>query len=551
MIIGLVSREYPPFFGGGVGTYVHQVSRALAALGHEVHVFTVATGPSDATADPPGVHVHRMLWAPPDATRTALTGEWTTANRWFYAADLFREQLLQFLEDHRLDIVEFPEWEAPGWPLLMDWRWTTPSVVNCHTPTWFLQEINRQPPLPGQLLEKLELALADGVCAPCTPMARRIEAGVALERPARVVHHPYSAADVLHDYAPPRGRTVLYVGRLEFRKGVVDLLHAASLVGEKVPDARFLFVGGDTTTAPGGGSMREYLTATMPAGAAGRVEFVDNCPADRLFGYYREAAFCAFPSIFENFPNVCLEAMAAGRTAVVGADSGMVEMMGETGVVVPPENPRALADAIVALLDDPPRAAALGLAAYHRVREVFDPARQAQARVEFYQSVLARTGPSVSLEQRLARVAPSVWRETAPEQARALRILFSGRDDYAGPYNAAVERLIRAVTPSLGARTTVRVALYGAGQHTHKILPFRKELEGKGIVLTLVLDDDPARHGQSLDGLPIRPPQEALTAPIDLVALSSDAMEPLLWRRSRFLRDAGVTVVRLYSHYRD
>ncbi len=551
MKIGLVSREYPPFFGGGVGTYVHQVSRALATLGHEVHVFTVATGPTDRSSDPPGVNVHRTFWTPPDEQHTVFTGSWFMFNRWLYATDLFREALLEFLEEQRLDIVEFPEWEAPGWPLLLDWRWKTPSVVNCHTPTWLLQELNCQPPLAGQYFEKLELALADAVCAPCTPMALRIAAGVELERPPRVVHHPYFAADVLADYVPPHGKTIVYVGRLEHRKGVIDLLAAAPLVLAKHPDARFVLVGGDTTTAPGGGSMREYLIAHSTKETLARVEFVDNCPLNQLAGYYRQAAFCAFPSIFENFPNVCLEAMAAGRTAVVSADSGMVEMIGEAGITVTPQQPAELAAKIIALLDDPERAAALGKQAYHRVREVFAPARQAQSRVEFYESVLARTGPAVSSEQRLARVGARVWRDIAPELVQAMRMLFTGRVEYADPSRSAFERLVHQIGSWLDEHKTLRIALYGAGQHTHKILPFRAELEKKGVRIERILDDNPSRQGQQLDGIPITAPADVLTSPIDLVVLSSDAMEPLLWKNSKPLREAGVIVVRLYARYQD
>ncbi len=57
MNIGLVAREYPPFYGGGLATYLGQLARALADLDHRVHVFTIGEG---GTRDVAGVHVHSL-----------------------------------------------------------------------------------------------------------------------------------------------------------------------------------------------------------------------------------------------------------------------------------------------------------------------------------------------------------------------------------------------------------------------------------------------------------------------------------------------------------
>jgi glycogen synthase len=543
--IGLVSREYPPFFGGGVGTYVHQVSRALAAAGHEVHVFTVRTGPEDRSADPPGVQVHRAPFDPQPASRSGFTGPWVMANRWFHAALLFRDQLLEFTAEHRLDIVEFPEWEAPGWLTLLDWRWDTPSVVNCHTPTWLLQQLNGQPPLAGQVFENLETALVEAVCAPCGPMARRVEAAMAPET-VTVVHHPFFADDVDADPQPARGKHMLYVGRLELRKGVIELIDAAAHVLDEEPEAELTLVGGDTTTRPGGGPMKELLEARVAPRHRDRVHFIDNAPSAELYAFYRRAAFCVFPSRFENFPNVCLEAMAAGRTAIVGNDSGMVEMIGEAGVTTPPENPAALAEAMLGLLRDPARVEELGRQAARRAREIFAPAKMAAARVAYYEQVIAASGERSALAARLARVPEDVWRQVAPDQATAFRILLAGKLEGAAHQNIVVERLLRKVALKLNNRPQVRIALYGAGQHTQQLAPFFDLLTDKGVAVALIVDDNPARHGDRIGNVEIVAPSAAIGV-VDAVVLSSDAAETALWTKSATLREAGLPVVRLYA----
>ncbi|MDP8224402.1 MAG: glycosyltransferase [Candidatus Lernaella stagnicola] len=547
MKIGMVSREYPPFFGGGVGTYVYQMSRAFAEAGHEVHVFTVRTGTDDRHADPPGVTVHREPFEPTEIQHAGFQGSWTAAQAWFQVASLFRGALLEWAADHELDVVEFPEWEAPGWMLALDWQWTVPMVVNSHTPTWVLQELNGQPPLPGALLEKLQLALADGVCAPCSPMAVRVEAGVALAAPVTVVHHPFFADGVLDEAAPPTGRRMLYVGRLERRKGVITLVDAAQRALGEFADAELVLVGGDTTTRPGGGSMKEYLCERIDARFRSRIHFVENIPPAELYEYYRAALFCVFPSIFENFPNVCLEAMAAGRTAIVGRDSGMVEMIGEAGVPVAPEDPDSLATEMIALLGDPERAATLGRRAFDRVRDVFAPEKMAARRVAFYQSIIDQVGARSSLQKRLARVALPVWREVMPEYAAAFRVLLEGcadEDESASPADRVL-RKVRAHAP--WPERPLRAALYGGGQHTRKLAPYFGRLAERGLEIALILDDDPRRAGQDIAGVKIAPPSAAIEQGVDIVVLSSDAAEPMLWEKSRPLRAAGLPVVRLYA----
>ena len=545
MKIGFVSREYPPFFGGGVGTYVDQASRALASLGHDVHVFTMGAGQGYADGDPPGVFVHRLRYAPPDPFTKGLAGAWTRANEWLYAAGLFYRALMEFTEKQRLDIVEFPEWEAPGWMLLLDPRWAVPSVVRCHTPTWLLQELNGQSPLRGQDLELLQLALADGVCAPCTPMAERTGSAVELARPIEMLPYPYAADEVTTRFEAPQGKRVLYVGRLEARKGVEELIRAAPEVLNAEPEAHLVLVGGDTPTAPGGGSMKEHLVSLLGNEHLPRVRFVDNIPGDRLVQYYRSSLFCVFPSRFENFPNVCLEAMALGRTAVVGSDSGMVEMTGDSAVPVAPGDPAGLARAMVGLLRDPARCVQLGEAAYRRVRAAFEPAAIARRQAAYFRSVIETAGTRVSLGDRVARVKPGVWQKAAPELATALTALH-GRahepEDTALPRE--VERLIERLAPCRGIR---RFALYGAGRHTQKIVPYLPRLSDRGIEVKLILDDDEARQGTRIAGLAVVAPVEALAFELEGVVLSSDAMESRLWEKSRPLRAAGLPVYRLYG----
>ncbi|MFN3476458.1 MAG: glycosyltransferase [Candidatus Methylomirabilales bacterium] len=104
------------------------------------------------------------------------------------------------------------------------------------------------------------------------------------------------------------------------------------------------------------------------------------------------------PSLEEGFPNAVLEAMAAGKPVVATRVGGVPEAVihGETGLLVPPKDPQALADAILALLDDPPRAEEMGKAGRERVKKEFGLDRMVWEMEGLYEELLSRKRPGNS-----------------------------------------------------------------------------------------------------------------------------------------------------------
>lgn len=181
------------------------------------------------------------------------------------------------------------------------------------------------------------------------------------------------------------------VGRLVERKGQFDLLRAWPRVRESHPDAHLVVVGH--------GPEREALEAlAADLGVAASVRFTgarDDVPAvlDLLDVF-------AFPSHWEGHPGALLEAMAAGLPVVATRASGNDELVtdGETGLLVPPRNPAALADGIDALLSDRGRAAALGEAAQTEACDRFTLDAMVEGFERVYDAVIDEraTTPEVS-----------------------------------------------------------------------------------------------------------------------------------------------------------
>jgi phosphatidylinositol alpha-mannosyltransferase len=180
------------------------------------------------------------------------------------------------------------------------------------------------------------------------------------------------------------GPTVLFVGRLEPRKGLVYLVRAFLRLKPSFPRLRLLVVGRDDK------HQREKLMAMVPPRLRPDLLFVGAVPQEDLPSYYASAdVFCA-PSLGgESFGIVLVEAMAVGLPVVCSNIGGYRDLVrdDQEGLLVPPRDPESLAEALGALLDNPARRAALGEVACQSAAR-YAPDVVAGQVVEVYQSVL-------------------------------------------------------------------------------------------------------------------------------------------------------------------
>lgn len=178
----------------------------------------------------------------------------------------------------------------------------------------------------------------------------------------RVVRNPVALP--AHPPAPRPGQ-VLFLGRLWREKGIDDLLHAAARIAPQCPALRLVCAGD--------GDLDRVRTAAAGLGLSARVElpgWLDGEPKARVL---REAAVFVLPSYAEGLPMGVLEAMAQGVPVIASDVGGVREALGDAGLIVPAGDVAALADALLALLGDPARAAALGQAGRVRAQALFAP----------------------------------------------------------------------------------------------------------------------------------------------------------------------------------
>ncbi|WP_269853373.1 glycosyltransferase [Streptomyces sp. RPT161] len=229
--------------------------------------------------------------------------------------------------------------------------------------------------------------------------------------------------------------TLVWVGRVEPAKDLVALLHAFARVRTAVPAARLRIVSG--------GGRADYLAQCR---ALATQLFPDEAVDSRTPGEnpvtfdeigspyvptpvdaYTAGGVVVLSSVVEGFPTTLVEAMFCAR-ATVSTDVGAVrEVIGGTGLIVPPRNPSALAEACAELLRDPRRRALLGAAARARALELFTAEQNTTAFREIYLDLVAHRRPaaqhtaSAPFAQPPEAHVPGSWRPAPGVPGRAKR----------------------------------------------------------------------------------------------------------------------------------
>jgi glycosyltransferase involved in cell wall biosynthesis len=211
----------------------------------------------------------------------------------------------------------------------------------------------------------------------------------------RLIHTVYNGVDPAA--FPPAGPepdapTLSWAGRVDPIKDLETLIRAFALVREEIPRARLRLFGG---TPRGGEAYRERCEAlAAELGHADAVTFEGR--VDDIRDAYAAGNVVMLSSISEGFPFTLIEAMSCGRATVSTDVGGVREAVGDSGLVVPPREPEAMAGAALELLRDPRRRAAMGEAARLRVIEQFTLRQTVDTFRSIYLELTLGTGESTA-----------------------------------------------------------------------------------------------------------------------------------------------------------
>jgi starch synthase len=347
--VALLTREYPPEVYGGAGVHVTYLARELSGL---VDLTVHCQG-----ADRAGAVAHRP-WELLDGANQAL--------------QTISTDLSMTAAVGSADLVHSHTWYANLAGHLAALLYGVPHIVTAHSleplRPWKAEQLGGGYAL-SSWCEKVAVESAAAVIAVSEGMRADVLAAYPAVPPerVRVIRNgidtiEYAAdpgTDVLQRYGvEPARPTVVFVGRITRQKGLPVLLRAASALD---PGAQLVICAGQPDTpelAAEVTALVEHLQETRSG-----VVWLSGMLAKReVIQLLSHATAFACPSLYEPLGIVNLEAMACGTAVVASRVGGIPEVVddGETGLLVPPDDPAALADGLNALLGDPDRATWMG-----------------------------------------------------------------------------------------------------------------------------------------------------------------------------------------------
>jgi glycosyltransferase involved in cell wall biosynthesis/GT2 family glycosyltransferase len=399
-----LSQDYPPGPVGGIAMWTYTLAVALAARGHEVSVITRGRGHARVDFEQ-GVWVHRIPQEhQPGRSLPNLPDLPTLVTDWCFSA---YDEVLRIRVRRGLNLVSAPIWDVEGAACLADG--TLPVVTSLHS-TYKLvlpskrkwQEdakyrrlhVDKLIGAEAWMLERSQLILANSEA-----ILSDIEGayGLRLNR-ARVQLVPHGLAPEAPAALPSRepGCRILYVGRFETRKGIDVLAEAIPVVLAAQPEARFVLVGDPDVDEDGRGPTHRAQIEELLARHPGRVEMTGVLSREELIAEYARADVFVAPSRYESFGLIFLEAMMHGAACVGTRAGGIPEVVedGVTGLLVPPADPCALADALTRLVGDPALRARLGQAGLAAYRGRFTAGHMAELVEAEYAAMLRSAADS-------------------------------------------------------------------------------------------------------------------------------------------------------------
>jgi len=380
-------------FDGGLANYLNRVSKKLADLGHDVHVVTLSTKNEDEF-DHEGVLVHRVMLKPAWHTFNRLTRySLPTTLHWLNFSTQTYRKLKQLHRREPFDLIQYPNYSSCGLFSIRLLRTAHVVRASSYQPGWNAVAGTKRN-LDSALTERLEALqykLTRNVHVPSRAVQSLLITKTSAHD-ARLIRTPfYIETDdwdtTVYDQFFKDKKYVLYFGRFQLQKGFHTLAQALPRFLHQFPDAYVALVGRDVET-----SLASSMAAFARAQCNGSIErllIMENLPHSQLYPVIAGAHLVVLPSLIDNLPNACLEAMGLGIVVIGTTGTSFEELIsdGVNGFLVPPDNPQALAEKMIAAWTDR-RLESMSAAARQQVSE-FAPEKTIPSLLDYYSEVLS------------------------------------------------------------------------------------------------------------------------------------------------------------------
>ena len=402
MNIALISNEFPfEFHGGGIGTFMGQKARLLVNRGHHVEVFCSSKKTNPNSYEKDGIVIHPVPLSEPE---------------------LFREKVLPYFEkriqEQSFDIIEGPDYRADSLKIREKYPYI-PHMIKLHGPNFWIQKLSRPQPSIFRVIRYRLGGLRRGKWEkkPFWKYYKELDPEYQISQLCPIILHPseliknmvirewglenQNFIHVPNPFIPSQNflsipinnkktnaPSITFIGSLYKLKGIVELCEAMPYIFEQYPNAALNIVGTSLMYWELKMEMHEFIKREL-APYKSQLNFTGQVSYEKISDYLAKTDICIFPSLWDNFPTVCLEAMSAGRAIVGSQISGMKEMLtDDCGILVNPHEPKEMAKAIIKLIKNPDLRDKLGQNARKKVLEKYNQEVIGQQAEEAYQKVI-------------------------------------------------------------------------------------------------------------------------------------------------------------------
>ena len=334
----LISTPFPP--EEGIGSYVYGLSTKLLNKGHKVTILTRGSCGKTQREIIDGIEIIKAPFIPIYPFYIHLHG-------------LFVNRIFKSIES-QFDIVHI---HSPLSPLI---KTSLPLIATIHTP--MLTDTRTRADETADLHARIErfmgkhvsyhieldlIRRADVITTVANSVAHELKEYGLDPNEVKLVGNGVDEKTFVPSKKKNKGKYILYTGRLDYRKGLFDLIESSKYICKTYPDVDFVI--------PGKGVLLNKLQKKVEEiGLKERFKFLGFVSREKLVELYQNATIYLMPSHYEGLPTVLLEAMSCGLPVVATSVSGNLDVLtsGKDGILVPLKSPMKMAEAVSRLLDD-------------------------------------------------------------------------------------------------------------------------------------------------------------------------------------------------------
>lgn len=399
MRIAFISYEYPPETGGGgIGTYLTHIIPALINAGHSIVLFA-------------GTYRSHAYWQEKTVLRIPCKDQ----------IEFNKEVVTYFSREHQsksFDIIETTDFQGWGLEVIRTYP-EIPYVVKLHTPRFLIDTLHYK---PLSFKEKIRFSLgalkrfklprfpksprkenysdeceiiekATRIVTTTQSIATKLIDMGMLSREKKIDHVPYCiplSKQLLKIQPKPATDTIniMFIGRMEERKGIINLALAIPKVLLKFPRVKFYYIGRSTMLSNKLNAV-DFLKTILKQ-QLNSVVFTGEILPEEIPTYLDAGDIFVFPSHYESFGLVCTESMAAGKTVIGSKNGGMTEILdnGNFGLLTD-TTPNDIAAKINYLIENPDKRIEFGLKAREHISGYYNAENIVEKQISSYNKAIS------------------------------------------------------------------------------------------------------------------------------------------------------------------